>query len=53
MRVLLAGLAAAAIAGALLAAPAEARCWRNGAQWHCTHSTPHHRYRLPDPSWGY
>ena len=51
-------IAAVVLAGALFAAPAEARCWWNGHGWQCSnagqHAVPHHPvHRLPAPWLGY
>lgn len=56
MKLLLSTIAAALLAGALFAAPAQARCRFDGYAWHCSHPVPviHHREtRFPSPSWGY
>lgn len=53
---LLFGLAAAAVvAAAMLASPADARCRLTVHEEHCVHPLLHphaHTYRFPSPSWG-
>jgi hypothetical protein len=34
-------MAVSLLAGAATIQPAQARCWWNGAYWHCWHPHPH------------
>jgi len=54
MKLVASAVVAVMLAGAVFAAPAEARCWWTDTGWRCSHPVlQHHHYRLPSPSWGY